>query len=257
MRRREFIAGLGSAAAWPLAARAQQPAMPVVGYLSVGSPETSANFVAAFRNGLSETGYVDGRNVAIEFRWTQYDNDRLSELAADLVRRGVSVIVTPQSTPAALAAKALTTTIPIVFSGGADPVQNGLVASLNRPGGNVTGVNSMNVELGQKRLELLHELTPGAASIAVLANPNSPLTEPFVTDVRMAASAIGWQIEVLSASTNRDIDAAFANLPQKRMDTLLVSPDPLFENRRVQLATLAIRHAIPAIYSDRVVVEVG
>ena len=204
--------------------RAQQPAMPVVGYLYAGSPEASANLVAAFRKGLSETGYVEGRNVAIEYRWAHNELDRLPELAADLVRRRVAVIATPGSTPAALAAKAATTTIPIVFSTGGDPVQVGLVASLNRPGGNVTGITNMNAELGAKRLGLLHELLPGAARFAVLVNPNSPNAESMITDVQAAASAIGRQIEVLTASTNREIDAAFASLVQKRADALLVSP---------------------------------
>jgi putative tryptophan/tyrosine transport system substrate-binding protein len=211
MRRREFITLLGgAAAAWPLAARAQQRAMPVIGFLQSGSPEPNAHLVAAFRQGLGETGYVEGRNVAVEYRWAHNDNNRLPELAADLVRLRVAVIATPGSTAAASAAKSATTTIPIVFSGGGDPVQTGLVASLNRPGGNVTGVSSMSGELGAKRLGLLQELVPRAARFVMLVNPNNPLAEAFVTDVRAAGAAIGRQIEVLTASTSRDIDTAFA-----------------------------------------------
>jgi putative ABC transport system substrate-binding protein len=261
MRRREFITLLGGAAAAPIlsprAARAQQPAMPVVGYLYVGSPEPSANQVAAFRKGLSETGYVEGRNVAIEFRWAHNEIDRLPELAADLVRRRVAVIATPGNVAPALAAKAATTTIPIVFSGGADPIQAGLVASLNRPGGNVTGINSMGTELGAKRLGLLHELLPGAARFAVLVNPNGSAPELQIKDAQAAASAIGRPIEVLTAGTNRDIDAAFASLAQQRADALLVGGDTLFTNRRVQLVTLTARHALPAIYHVREFAEAG
>jgi ABC-type uncharacterized transport system substrate-binding protein len=205
MRRREFIAFLGSAAAtWPLAASAQQPAMPVIGFLRPGSPEPNAHLVAAFRKGLSETGYVESRNVAIEYRWAHNYDDRLPELAADLVRLRVAVIATPGSTAAAAAAKSATATIPIVFSAGGDPVQTGLVVSLNRPGGNITGVSSMSGELGAKRLGLLQELVPRAARFAVLINPNNPLADAFVTDVRTAAAALGRQIQVLTASTSRD-----------------------------------------------------
>jgi putative tryptophan/tyrosine transport system substrate-binding protein len=261
LRRREFIMLLGSAAALsnvgPLVAQAQQPTMPVIGYLHAGSPEASANLVAAFRKGLSEAGYVEGQNVAIEYLWTHNDNNRLPELAADLVRRRVAVIVTPNLVAAALAAKAATTTIPIVFGGGFDPVQAGLVASLNRPGGNVTGVNFMTVETGGKRVGLLHELLPGAARFAILVNPTNPSAEPNITEARAAASVIGRQIEVLTASTNRDIDTAFASLVQKRADALLVSPEPLFTARRVQLVTLAARHAVPAIYPIREFAEIG
>jgi putative ABC transport system substrate-binding protein len=241
----------------PLVAQAQQPTMPVIGYLHAGSPEASANLVAAFRKGLSEAGYVEGQNVAIEYLWTHNDNDRLPELAADLVRRRVAVIVTPNFVAAALAAKAATTTIPIVFGGGFDPVQAGLVASLNRPGGNVTGVNFMTVETGGKRVGLLHELLPGAARFAILVNPTNPNAEPNITEARAAASVIGRQIEVLTASTNRDIDTAFASLVQKRADALLVSPEPLFTARRVHLVTSAARHAVPAIYPNREFAEIG
>jgi ABC-type uncharacterized transport system substrate-binding protein len=257
MKRREFIALLGASAAWPMAARAQQPAMPVVGYLYSGTPESSERFVAAFRAGLNEVGFFEGRNVAIEFRWAQNDPGRLPELAADLVRRQVAVIATPGSTPATLAAKAATMTIPIVFYSGGDPVRLGLVASFNLPGGNLTGITSMNAELGSKRLGLLHELLPGAARFAVLVQSNSPLTEAFVAEVRAAAAALGLHVEVLSASDNRDIDLAFTSLVQKRADALLVSSDVLFTSRRVQLVTLAVHHRVPAIYPFREDAEAG
>src|SRR5215472_4014468 len=237
VKRREFITLFGgAAAAWPLAARAQQTAKPVIGFLRPGSPEPNAHLVAAFRKGLGETGYVEGRNVAIEYRWTHDQNDRLPELAADLVRMRVAVIATPGSTAAAAVAKSATDTIPIVFSGGGDPVETGLVASLNRPGGNVTGVSSMSGELGAKRLGLIQELVPSAAQFAVLVNLNNPLTEAFVVDVRAAAAALRRQTEVLSASTSHDIDLAFAMLIEKRADALLVGNDPLFVSRRVQPA---------------------
>ena len=257
MIRREFIRMLGgAAAAWPLAAHAQQTAMPVIGFLRPGSPEPNAHLVAAFRKGLDETGYVEGRNVAIEYRWAHNFNDRLPELAA-LVRLRVAVIATPGSTAAAAAAKSATTTIPIVFSAGGDPVRTGLVASLNRPGGNVTGASSMSGELGAKRLGLLQELVPRAARFAVLVNPNNPLVEAFVTDLRAAGAATGRQIEVLTASTSRDIETAFAMLVEKRADALLVGLDPLFVSSRVQLAMLAARHAVPAIYPFREDAESG
>jgi putative tryptophan/tyrosine transport system substrate-binding protein len=254
LKRRGFFALLGGAATWPLAASAQQAAMPVIGFLFGGSPETSANFVVAFRKGLGEAGYVEGQNVAIEYLWTHNENDRLPELAADLVRRRVTVIVTPNFIAAALAAKAATATIPIVFGGGFDPVQAGLVASLNQPGGNLTGVSFMSVETGGKRLGLLHELLPGAARFAMLVNPTNPNAEPNITEARAATSVIGRQIEVLTASTNRDIDTAFASL---RADALLVSPEPLFTTRRVQLVTLAARHAVPTMYYIREFAEIG
>jgi putative tryptophan/tyrosine transport system substrate-binding protein len=258
LKRREFITLLGAAAlAWPLAARAQQPAMPVVGYLYSGTPESSERFVAAFRAGLSEVGFFEGRNLAIEFRWAQNDPSRLPELARELVRRQVAVIATPGSTPATLAAKAATTTIPIVFYSGGDPVQLGLVASFNLPGGNLTGITSMNAELGSKRLGLLHELLPGATRLAVLVQSNSPLTEAFVAEVRAAAEALGLHVEVLSASNNREIDSAFTSLVQSRADALLVSSDVLFTSRRVQLITLALHHKVPAIYPFREDAEAG
>jgi putative ABC transport system substrate-binding protein len=258
MIRREFITLLGGAAAWPLAARAQQRALPVIGYLDAGSPDTSRNRVQAFRKGLSETGYVEGQNVAIEYRWAEGQYDRLPDLATDLVRRRVTVIVTPLSTAATFAAKAATTTIPIVFSSSIDPVQAGFVPTLNRPGGNVTGFVTMNNEIGTKRLQLLHELIPAAARFAVLVNPATPLVaEPIIKDLQAAASAIGLPIEILAASTNRDIDAAFANLVQKRVDALLVSPDLFFSSRRAQILTLAARHVVPAIYAGREYAEAG
>ena len=238
MRRRDFVALLGGVAAWPLAAPAQQ-AMPVIGYLYAGSAGPSANLAAAFRKGLRETGYIEGQNVAIEYRWADNVLDRLPELAADLVRRQVAVIATPGSAAAALAAKAATTKIPIIFGIGTDAIQAGLVASLNRPGGNVTGVSYMQAELAAKQIGLLHELLPEATRFAVLVNPTNPLvTGPIVTDLEAATSAIGGQIEFHPASTIRDIDTAFGRLIQKRADALLVSPGPLFGNRRVQLATL-------------------
>jgi len=256
IRRREFITLLGGAAALPLAARAQQRPLPVIGYLGNASPDATAHLVVAFRKGLSETGHVEGQNVAIEFRWTHNDDNRLPELAADLVRRRVAIIAAPGSVGAALAAKAATATIPIVFSGG-DPVQVGLVASLSRPGGNVTGINSMNSELTAKRLGLLHELLPRAARFAVLINANNPTSEAMIPDARAAAAAIGRQLEILTVSTNGEIDAAFASLKQKQVEALLVAPDPLFTNRRVQLQSLAMRHAVPAIFSLREVAESG
>ena len=262
MRRREFILALGGAAApsllWPLAARAQQPTMPVIGFLHSASAAAFAAPLAALRKGLSEAGYVEGQNVAIDYRWADGQNDRLPALAAQLVRRRVAVIVTPGSTAATLAAKAATATIPIVFVTGADPVKIGLVASLNRPGGNATGINDFGVEIGAKRLGLLHELLPGATRFGVVVNPDNPsITESFVTELQTAASAIGRQIEVVTASTNGDIDAAFATLVKKRADALLISPDALFVARRVQLITLAVRHALPALYHRRELAEAG
>ena len=256
MRRREFIAGLGGAAGLPLAVHAQQTAMPVVGFLRSGSPQLNAHLVAAFRQGIGELGYIEGRNVTVAYRWAHND-DQLRELAADLVRLRVNVIVTPGSTTAAAAAKSATTTIPIVFSAGGDPVQTGLVASLNRPGGNVTGVSSMAGELGSKRVGLLQELVPRAARLAALINPVNPLAQAFVTDIRAAAPAIGQQIEVLNASTSQDIDTAFAKLVERQADALLVGPDALFVSLRVQIATLAARHAVPAIYPFRDDAEAG
>jgi len=258
MRRREFISLLGGAAAWPIPAHAQQSAMPVVGFLHTGLPDAFAHLVAAFRKGLSESGYVEGQNVTIEYRWAQNENDRLPGLAADLVRRRVAVIVTPASTAATLAAKAATTKIPIVFETGADPVKIGLVASLNRPGGNATGISDIGVELGAKRLGLLHELLPNAARFGVLVNPDNPgITDPFLSELQTAASAIGRQLEVVTASTNSGIDTALATLVKERADAFLISPEALFVTRRVQLLTLAARHMLPALYHRREFTDAG
>jgi putative ABC transport system substrate-binding protein len=257
LKRRAFITLLGGAAtAWPLATRAQQAAMPVVGYLDGGSLGTSAHIVAAFRKGLSETGYIEGRNVVVEYHWAEGNYDRLSVLASDLARRQVAVIVA-MGAPVVVAAKAATSTIPIVFGSGVDPVQAGLVARLSRPGGNVTGVTSMNAEIEAKRLGLLIELLPKATRLALLINPNNPIAEATVKDAQASAAAIGQQLEILAASTNREIDAAFASLVQKRADALLIGPDVFFTNRRVQLATLTVRHGIPAVYAFREFAEAG
>jgi len=258
MRRRDFVTLLsGAAVGWPLAARAQQ-AMPVIGFLHSASAAAVVNLVAGFRKGLSETGYVEGRNVTIEYRWGEGQNERLPELAMELVRRRVAVIVTPQGTAATLAAKAATATIPIVFVIGADPVKIGLVASLNRPGGNATGISDMGVELGAKRLGLLRELLPRAARFAALVNPDNPfIAEPFVAELRTGASAIGRQIEVVTASTNSDIDAAFGTFVKTRADAFLISPEALFVTRRVQLVILAARHGLPALYHRREFADAG
>jgi putative tryptophan/tyrosine transport system substrate-binding protein len=251
IRRREFITLLGgAAAAWPLAARAQQGAMPVVGFLHPASPVPFASFVAAFRDGLSEMGYVEGRNVAIEFRWAEGQNDQLPALAADLVRRQVDVIVAAGPAPA-IAAKTAATKIPIVFSGGGDPVALGLVASLNRPGGNATGVNMFTSQLGPKRLGLLRELVPTAALIAVLLNPKGTSIEDQLKDVHEAARTVDQQIQILHASGEWELDTAFATLPSLRAGALLVGSDPYFNNQRDQIIELAARYAIPAIYEWR------
>jgi putative ABC transport system substrate-binding protein len=248
--RREFIAALGgTAVAWPLAARAQQAALPVVGFLGSESPDLAASRLRAFRQGLGETGYVEGQNVAIEFRWAEGHNDRLPALAADLVARQVSVIFT--NGPGARVAKAATTTTPIVFEGGFDPVAAGLVASLNRPGGNVTGATDLNGQMGAKRLELLHELVPTATIMALLVNPIGPNAETDSRDVPLAARTLGLQIHVLHASTERDFDTAFATLVELRAGGLVISTDALFSARSEQLAALALRHAVPVIYGSR------
>jgi putative tryptophan/tyrosine transport system substrate-binding protein len=262
MKRRELITLLGAAATssmlWPLAARPQQPAMPLIGLLFRGSCEQMEELMAAFRKGLSETGYVEGRNVTFELRRARNEQDRLPELVADLVRRQVSVIASPGSDVAALAAKAATTSIPIVFSTARDPVQIGLVASLNRPGGNVTGVSYMNAEIGVKRLGLLHELLPAAKRFAALLNRDDPVAGRSLLDLEAAAAALGLrQLLVLSASSEREIDAVFASLavfasfPQRQVSALLVSADALFVSRREKLVALAARHSIPAIYDLR------
>jgi putative ABC transport system substrate-binding protein len=231
--------------------------MPVVGYLYPGSPEANATNAAAFRKGLSEAGYVEGRNVAIEYRFAHNELARLPELAADLVRRRVAVIATLGGPRGALAAGALTATIPIVFTAGVDPVEAGLVASLNRPGGNVTGISSMNAELGAKRLGLMHELLPRAARFAVLLNPNRTPGGSNLAELEAAAAVIGRQIEGFYVNTNLEIDATFASLAQKRADAVLVSPTALLDNRRVQLVALAAHHRLPAIYPFRENVEIG
>jgi len=257
VKRREFITLLGgAAAAWPLTARAQQGAMPVIGFLSSSALADRARYLPAFWQGVRETGYVERQNVAIEYRWAQDQHDRLPDLAADLVRRQVTVIAA-HDTPSSIVAKAATTTIPVVFASGGDPVKLGLVASLNRPGGNVTGVTFVLAALGAKQLGLLHELQPGAVRVGVLVDPNFAPTQSFVSDVQAAASSIGKQIEVLEAPTGRDIDTAFARLAQKPVDALVAAPSPLFDNRRVQLATLAAYHRVPAIYSLREFAEAG
>jgi putative ABC transport system substrate-binding protein len=257
VRRRDFITLLSSAGAWPLAARAQQPAMPVIGLLHPGSPEANARFVAAFRKGLAETGHVDGRNVSIEYRWGHGESAGLPELAADLVRRPASVIVTPGGVAAALAAKAATTTIPIVFVIGVDPVQAALVDSFNRPGGNVTGITSMNSGLAAKQLGLLHQLLQRDARFAVLVNSSNPQSRLALADVQAAAATMGQLLDIVTATTNREITPAFKEAVQKGADAILISPDPLFSSRPVQLATLAARYAMPAIYALREFAEGG
>jgi putative ABC transport system substrate-binding protein len=258
IERREFITLLGSAAAaWPITARAQQPAIPVIGYLNLASPESDVSSrLTGLRRGLNETGYVEGRNFVIEYRWAGNQADRLPALAADLVQLRVAVIVAP-GLPPALAAKAATTSIPIVFTIAADPVQLGLVASLNRPGGNLTGFNGFVSELGAKGLALLHELVPGSAAIGFLQNPNNPISELTTRDVLAAAPVVGLKVQMLKASTDREIDAAFASLVQARTGALLVGGDVFFNNRIERLIALAARHAIPTMYGYREFVVAG
>jgi putative ABC transport system substrate-binding protein len=254
--RREFITLLGGAAvAWPLAARAQQPAMPVVGFIRDGSADTSARYVAAFRKGLNETGYVEGQNVTVEYHWLEGHYDRLPALLADLVRRQVAVIATPGNVPS-IAAKAATATIPIVFGVGDDPVKLGLVASLARPGGNATGINFFVTEVVAKRLRLLHDLVPKAVRIAVLVNPENA-SKTTLREVQEAAPTIGLQIQILNARTIAEIDTAFATLARERPDALFVAGDAFFLDRRVQFATLTARDRIPATYSVRELVTAG
>jgi len=256
--RRKFIVGLGGAAlGWPLAASAQQTAMPVIGFLHAGAAEQNVQRLAAYRKGLGEAGFVEGQNVAIEFRWADGHNDRLPDMAADLIRRPVAVIATPGSTEAALVAKAATTSIPIVFLTAADPVEIGLVASLNRPGGNVTGVASLNTEIAAKRLGLMRDIESQAMHYFALANPTSALAEPFTKDVAAGAASLGIHVEILNASTATEIDAAFAKLPQQPGNVLLVSTDAVFFIRRAQIIALAARHALPVMFDNREYVAAG
>jgi putative ABC transport system substrate-binding protein len=257
MRRREFITLVGgAAAAWPLTARAQQMARPVIGYLNAGLPAPQSHLMAVFRRGLAEAGYVEGRNVAIEYRWAEGQYDRLAALAAELVRRQVAVIIAIPI-PAAVAAKAATATIPIVFNVAGDPVKLGLVASLGRPGGNATGVNNFIAELGAKQLGLLRELLPAAARIGLLVNPTNENVEGITNDVTAAAARLDVQIDVVRASDSREIEAAFATLVRNKVDALLIGSDAFFYNRRLQLATLTTRHAIPAVFNLREFPEAG
>jgi putative ABC transport system substrate-binding protein len=251
IERRKFVAGLGGATVvWSLAARAQQPAMPVIGFLRNTAATGYNPIVTAFVRGLKEAGFVDGQNVAIEYRWADNHNDRLPALATDLIRRQVTVVVAA-GIPAALAAKAATSTIPIVFEIAADPVEVGLVASLNRPGGNLTGVTTLNVELAPKRLELLHEVVPTTRSIALLIDPASPFTERLSTDTQTAASTLGLELHVLQASTERDFETVFASLVQMRAGALVINNDAFFLSRIEQLAALTVRHAVPTISAYR------
>jgi putative tryptophan/tyrosine transport system substrate-binding protein len=258
VKRRELLTLLGgAAAAWPLAARAQQPAMPVIGFLGTGSRESDAIRVSSFHQGLSEAGFAEGRNVAIKYRWAEGQHARLPELAAELVRDHVAAIITG-STPGAFAAKAATTTIPIIFYLGTDPVEVGLVASLNRPNGNLTGVTNLGVILGPKQLELMHELVPTATVMALLLNPTSPvLAEPQSRDIQAAARVLGIELHVLHASTDRDFDMVFATLVRLRAAALVIGTDAFFSSRSKQLAELTVRHAIPTIYQYREFVAAG
>jgi putative ABC transport system substrate-binding protein len=258
MRRREFITLLGGAVAWPIPALAQQTAMPVVGFLHVASPETITDRLRAFRQGLKETGFIEGENVAIEHRWAENQFDRLPALAAELVRRQVAAIVTTGSPAAALAVKAATTTIPLVFSVPEDPVRSGLVISLARPGGNATGINFFSIELVAKRLEILREMVPATTRIAVLINPtDAEAAETMLKAMEAATRTMGLQIQVLKANTSHEIDAAFATFVRERPDALLVSGGPFLLSRRVQLALLTARYAVPASYGAREYVEIG
>src|SRR5262245_20040160 len=252
MNRRSFITLLGGAAAWPLAARGQQPAMPVIGILAAAAPEANAIRLRAFHEGLRMAGYVEGQNVKIEYRWAEAHTGRLPELAADLVRNRVAVLVTAGGTASVLAAKAATSEIPIVFATGADPLELGLVASLHRPGGNVTGVTSLNNEVAPKRLELMHELLPSVTSMALLVNPAVPAAaEPLSRSSQAAAQALGLQLHTVHASSDRDFDAVFERLIQLRVGALVIAPDNIFTAHSRQLAALTVRHAIPAIYEFR------
>jgi putative ABC transport system substrate-binding protein len=250
IRRRDFITLLGgAAAAWPLAVRAQQSVMPVIGFLGGASPDLWTSQLRAFHQGLGETGYVEGRDVAIEYRWAENKNNELPGLAADLVRRQVAVIATPGSTPAAVAARAATATIPIVFFTGGDPIAVGLVANLARPGGNITGVSTLGVEVSAKRLELLRELLPTATAMGLLLNPTNPaLSEPIARNVQSAAHALGIRMHLFHASSEFELDTVFAHVAQVRADGLVIGPDSLFSSRSATLAALGLRHAVPTIY---------
>jgi|SRR5712691_8392168 len=249
LQRREFIVALsGAAAAWPLAAHAQQPAMPVVGFLSTASPDKFTPFLAGFRNGLKKAGYVEGANVAIEYRWAEGDYNRLPALANDLVRRQVNVIAAIDGLPSILAAKAATTTIPIVFFTGADPIKYGLVASFNRPGGNITGLVTLNAALVPKRLELIHEVMPTARTVALLVNPANPVAETLVAEALAAGRRLGVELRTLHASAEQDFDRVFAGL---RAGALVIGPDPFFNSRNEQLAALALRHLVASVFQYR------
>jgi putative ABC transport system substrate-binding protein len=255
MRRREFIALLGSAVAWPIALHAQQQ-MPAIGFLHSAAAEPNADMVKAFRKGLFDTGFVEGQNVTIEFRWANNQSDQLPELAADLVHHNVKVIATPGSTPAALAAKATTTTIPIVFATGADPVGVGLVASLNHPGNNITGIGFETVEITGKAFELLHELLP-KAHITLLIYPNSAFSEAATKKIQGSAASLGIQVDLLNASTDSELDAAFASVARQAGSAIMLGPDPSYTSRRVQIVSLAARYAVPAMYIAREFTEAG
>ena len=257
MRRRDFIAGLGSATIWSFSARAEQSAMPVVGFLSARSPAEAASVVAAFRQGLSETGYFEGKNVTIEYRWAEGHYDRLPALAEELVRRGVAAIAATGGEPSPVAAKAATATLPIVFTVGSDPVEMGLVASLSRPGGNLTGTTIMGVDLGPKRLDLVRQLVTKALRIAILANPTFPMASAEVREVEDAARRLAIEVNVRNATTESEIDEAFADLAQHRPDALIIGTDPFLLGQRDQLARLAARDAIPTVYFLREFVEAG
>ena len=252
LKRRDFISLLGGAAvAWPLAARAQQPTMPVVGFLGGGSPDLDAKRVAAFRQGLGEAGYVEGKNVAIEYRWAEGQYDRFQALAADLVRRRVNVIAAFGGAPSVLAAKAVTASIPIIFETAVDPVESGLVESLNRPGGNLTGVTILSMELGPKLLELVHELLPAATTIGLLVNPTNRFAEPMSRDTQRVANNLGLQLNILNASSEREFESVFETLVKQQVAVLVISPDVLFTNGSGKLVALMLRHSLPAIYSVR------
>jgi len=258
VRRRDFIAGLAGFPIIPVVARAQHLRTPVIGYLGIGVPEASARTVDSFRKGLSETGYVEGKNLKIEYRWAHNKNERLSELAAELVRLRVNLIATPQGSASAIAARSEAKTTPVVFGIGNDPVEMGLVASLNRPGGNVTGVSYMQVEIASKQLDLLHQLLRSATRFALMVNPDNPSTADKEVEKLMAATAvIGGQLQVLRVRTTQEIENAFDALEEKRAQALLVSPEPLFANHRVQIVILAARYAVPAIYPSREYAEAG